>query len=127
MIIIALNSSIPAALEIDSNLAIACPASTAPKTPNIEGQPLWLRSEGIHHHLTLWQPWAFCGVWALGSEGAAYVLAGSWLFAGKRDETRSRIVWSSLSYPAKRRQTGLLSGDILEGYARHYALRHEIA
>lgn len=97
----------------------------------IEGQPLWLRGEGIHHHLARWQPWAFCGEWALrsegivapgldfnimtqrtraaaevsvisaaqqaGSEGVAYVLAGSWLLAGKRYEARSGIVWSSLS------------------------------
>ncbi|VEC77556.1 Various environmental stresses-induced protein [Raoultella ornithinolytica] len=35
----------------------------------IEGQPLWLRGEGIHHHLRRWEPWAFSGEWALGSEG----------------------------------------------------------
>ncbi|MRC26628.1 HutD family protein, partial [Bacillus thuringiensis] len=25
--------------------------------------------EGIHHHLRRWEPWAFSGEWALGSEG----------------------------------------------------------
>ncbi|HDH7818550.1 TPA: HutD family protein [Raoultella planticola] len=37
----------------------------------IEGQPLWLRGDGIHHHLRRWEPWAFSGEWALGSEGIA--------------------------------------------------------
>lgn len=35
----------------------------------IEGQPLWLRGDGIDHHLQRWEPWAFSGDWSLGSEG----------------------------------------------------------
>jgi environmental stress-induced protein Ves len=34
----------------------------------IEGQPLWLRGEGIHHHLRRWEPWAFSGEWALAAK-----------------------------------------------------------
>ncbi|MRT48346.1 HutD family protein [Raoultella sp. RIT712] len=35
----------------------------------LEGEPLWLRGDGINHQLRHQQPWAFPGEWALRSEG----------------------------------------------------------
>lgn len=35
----------------------------------IAGEPLWLRGDGINHHLERWQPWAFAGELPLSSHG----------------------------------------------------------
>ena len=79
----------------------------------LEGEPLWVRGEGIEHHLKPYQPWVFPGEWSLatfGSNGPGL----DFNVMTQRSQAKSEVrVMSTACTPAPEGVAWVLSGSWL--------------